>query len=240
MVLLGQDVEIVYTPEQLRLFPTFSPSGTTDVADNTIIKVGLAKPRTDVSPEPRCHQRSVPKSGGCNLIGCRPERRLPLQLGFSGPCTRCCRGQAAFFLAANGRTPCEICDERQTRRRDDMAPDSRGVAPSASWRNPRPGHSKTRLCPPLRPEQAARLSAAFLRDTTQNIAAAALSAPIAGYAAYAPSGTEEALIPHLALGTSCVLADGSTLPCRAWEGFGRSSSMQSSNCLRRVTPPRAC
>jgi hypothetical protein len=45
MVLLGQDVEIVaYTPEQLRLFPTFSPSGTTDVADNTIIKVGLAKP----------------------------------------------------------------------------------------------------------------------------------------------------------------------------------------------------
>jgi PRC-barrel domain len=45
MVLLGQDMEIVaYTPEQLRQFPTFSPSGTTDVADNTIIKVGLAKP----------------------------------------------------------------------------------------------------------------------------------------------------------------------------------------------------
>ena len=45
MVLLGQDMEIVaYTPEQLRQFPTFSPSGTTDVADQTIIKVGLAKP----------------------------------------------------------------------------------------------------------------------------------------------------------------------------------------------------
>jgi hypothetical protein len=45
MVLLGQDMEIVaYTPEQLRQFPTFSPSGTTDVADDTIIKVGLAKP----------------------------------------------------------------------------------------------------------------------------------------------------------------------------------------------------
>jgi hypothetical protein len=45
MVLLGQDMEIVaFTPEQLRQFPRFSPSGTTDVAGDTIIKVGLAKP----------------------------------------------------------------------------------------------------------------------------------------------------------------------------------------------------
>jgi hypothetical protein len=45
MVLLGQDMEIVaFTPEQLRQFPTFSPAATTDVADDTIIKVGLAKP----------------------------------------------------------------------------------------------------------------------------------------------------------------------------------------------------
>jgi PRC-barrel domain len=45
MVLLGQDMEIVaFTPEQLRQFPTFSPAGTTDVADDTLIKVGLAKP----------------------------------------------------------------------------------------------------------------------------------------------------------------------------------------------------
>jgi hypothetical protein len=45
MVLLGQDMEIAaFTPKQLQQFPTFSPSGTTDVSDNTIIKVGLAKP----------------------------------------------------------------------------------------------------------------------------------------------------------------------------------------------------
>jgi hypothetical protein len=45
MVLLGQDMEIVaFTPKQLRQFPTFSPSGATDIADDTIIKVGLAKP----------------------------------------------------------------------------------------------------------------------------------------------------------------------------------------------------
>jgi hypothetical protein len=45
MVLLGQDMEIVaFTPKQLQQLPTFSPSGTTDAPDDTIIKVGLAKP----------------------------------------------------------------------------------------------------------------------------------------------------------------------------------------------------
>lgn len=86
---------------------------------------------------------------------------------------------------------------------------------------PRPGYSKTRLCPPLRPDQAAALSAAFLRDTTTNIACAALWAPISGYAAYAPLGSEEALIPHLAQGTVCVLADGSVPVPHGVEGFGR-------------------
>ena len=103
-----------------------------------------------------------------------------------------------------------------------MAFDLRGsCAIGVMAKSPRPGHSKTRLCPPLRPEQAAQLSAAFLRDTTENIAAAALSAPIVGYAAYAPSGTEEALAPHLASGTSRVLADGSTPVPQGVEGFGR-------------------
>jgi hypothetical protein len=45
MVLIGQDMEIVaYTPDQLRQFPTFSPAGTTEITDDTTIKVGLAKP----------------------------------------------------------------------------------------------------------------------------------------------------------------------------------------------------
>ncbi|HVY15638.1 MAG TPA: PRC-barrel domain-containing protein [Rhodopila sp.] len=45
MVLLGQDMEIVaFSPDQLRQFPTFSPAGTTDVSNDTVIKVGLAKP----------------------------------------------------------------------------------------------------------------------------------------------------------------------------------------------------
>jgi hypothetical protein len=45
MVLVGQDMEVVaFTLEQLRQFPTFSPSGMIPVADDAIIKVGLAKP----------------------------------------------------------------------------------------------------------------------------------------------------------------------------------------------------
>ncbi|HWX63780.1 TIGR04282 family arsenosugar biosynthesis glycosyltransferase [Bradyrhizobium sp.] len=88
-------------------------------------------------------------------------------------------------------------------------------------KSPLAGYSKTRLCPPLRPEQAARLSAAFLRDTTETMRAAAASVPVAGYAAYAPAGTEEALIPHLAAGTSLILADGSVPAPAGVEGFGR-------------------
>ena len=45
MVLLGQDMEIVaFTPQQLREFPAYSATGSTDVPDDTVIKVGLAKP----------------------------------------------------------------------------------------------------------------------------------------------------------------------------------------------------
>lgn len=88
-------------------------------------------------------------------------------------------------------------------------------------KTPRPGFSKTRLCPPLRPEQAAALSAAFLHDTTTNIAQAGLAVPVTGYAAYAPFGTEEALISHVAQGTVCVLADGSVMMPQGVDGFGR-------------------
>jgi glycosyltransferase A (GT-A) superfamily protein (DUF2064 family) len=87
---------------------------------------------------------------------------------------------------------------------------------------PRPGFSKTRLCPPLRPDQAARLSAAFLRDITENIALAARDQPIAGYVAYAPAGAEGALEGHLARNTRLLLADGSPPMPPDVLGFGRS------------------
>jgi hypothetical protein len=59
---------------------------------------------------------------------------------------------------------------------------------------PRPGASKTRLCPPMRPEEAAALSACFLRDTTRNIADAVNESPFpaCGVAVYTPVGAEAA------------------------------------------------
>ncbi len=86
---------------------------------------------------------------------------------------------------------------------------------------PRPGLAKTRLCPPLRPAEAAELSAAFLRDITENIALAASSAPIHGCIACAPAGDEGWFTGHLAEGTGLVLADGSPPMPQDVQGFGR-------------------
>jgi len=86
---------------------------------------------------------------------------------------------------------------------------------------PQAGRSKTRLVPALAPEQAARLSAAFLRDVTENIAAAARMQAIAGYVAYAPAGLEHLFDGHLAGGTGFVLADGSPAMPGNVQGFGR-------------------
>jgi len=98
---------------------------------------------------------------------------------------------------------------------------SKTVAVGVMTKAPEAGRSKTRLCPPLTPEQAAALSAAFLRDTTDSMAAAARRAPIVGYAAYAPIGSEALLGRHLAPGTVLLPADGS--PPMPWgiQGFGR-------------------
>jgi glycosyltransferase A (GT-A) superfamily protein (DUF2064 family) len=86
---------------------------------------------------------------------------------------------------------------------------------------PQPGRSKTRLCPPLTGAQAAALSAAFLRDTTENMATAARQAAIAPYAAYAPAGTEALLRGCLAEGAALLLADGSPPMPEGVTGFGR-------------------
>jgi uncharacterized protein len=86
---------------------------------------------------------------------------------------------------------------------------------------PQPGLAKTRLCPPLEPAQAADLSAAFLRDITENIALAARTMPIHGCIAYAPAGAEAWFAGHLAAGTGLVLADGTPPMPPDVRGFGR-------------------
>lgn len=64
---------------------------------------------------------------------------------------------------------------------------------------PQPGTSKTRLVPPLATTQAATLSACFLRDTCDNIAAVSHDGTAAGVAVYTPVGAEaffDGLLPR--------------------------------------------
>ena len=55
---------------------------------------------------------------------------------------------------------------------------------------PRPGFVKTRLTPPLTPEESAALNVCFLRDTAAAISAAVAEGGSAGVAAYTPVGAE--------------------------------------------------
>jgi rSAM/selenodomain-associated transferase 1 len=67
------------------------------------------------------------------------------------------------------------------------------VAVGIMCKTPAPGKSKTRLSPPLRPEECAGLSACFIRDLSQTIARLAEDGDVAGYAVYTPVGSEQAL-----------------------------------------------
>jgi rSAM/selenodomain-associated transferase 1 len=74
---------------------------------------------------------------------------------------------------------------------------------------PRAGKSKTRLAPPLTPQEAAAISTCFLRDTAANIAqtvdACGAASPAAGIAVYTPVGMEDAFAGLLPEGF-CLLA----------------------------------
>jgi rSAM/selenodomain-associated transferase 1 len=67
------------------------------------------------------------------------------------------------------------------------------VAIGIFCKTPAAGLSKTRLSPPLRPEECAALSACFIRDLTATIAEVARDGNATGYAVYTPAGTEAAL-----------------------------------------------
>jgi rSAM/selenodomain-associated transferase 1 len=72
------------------------------------------------------------------------------------------------------------------------------VAIAMVCKTPAAGQSKTRLCPPLRPEEGATLSACFIRDLSATIEEVARGGHVAAYAVYTPAGTEtqlRALLP---------------------------------------------
>jgi rSAM/selenodomain-associated transferase 1 len=77
---------------------------------------------------------------------------------------------------------------------------------------PRPGKVKTRLSPPLTPEQSSALNICFIKDTTENIHQVTQAAPCAGLIAYTPVGDEEAF--------EGLLPSGFRLVAQRGEGFG--------------------
>ena len=90
---------------------------------------------------------------------------------------------------------------------------------------PRPGRVKTRLSPPLVPEQCAAINTCFLRDTTSNLAAVASAAGrAAGVISYTPVG-DEALFDGL-------LPSGFMLVPQRGDGFGERLLTSAEDLLR--------
>jgi rSAM/selenodomain-associated transferase 1 len=73
---------------------------------------------------------------------------------------------------------------------------------------PRAGKVKTRLCPPLTPEQSAALNICFLQDTTRNIAEVSESGGAAGLISYTPVGDEAAFDDLLPAGFGLIAQRG--------------------------------
>ena len=74
------------------------------------------------------------------------------------------------------------------RTKEDAA---RSVAVGIFCKTPAAGFSKTRLSPPLKPEDCSAISACFISDLASTIDA--LGGDVAPYAVYTPAGTEPAL-----------------------------------------------
>jgi rSAM/selenodomain-associated transferase 1 len=89
---------------------------------------------------------------------------------------------------------------------------------------PVPGKVKTRLSPPLTPQQAAGLNAAFLRDTMANLASAATQTPADCVVSYTPLGQESAFEGILPASTLLIPQRG--------DGFGERLLATASDLFR--------
>jgi uncharacterized protein len=93
------------------------------------------------------------------------------------------------------------------------------VAVAIICKTPRPGHSKTRLSPPLAPEECAAISACFIQDLSGAIASVAGDGRADGYAVYTPAGTETEMRALLPAGFGLVLQGGGDLGARLDKGI---------------------
>ena len=84
---------------------------------------------------------------------------------------------------------------------------------------PRVGTVKTRLVPPLYPEEALALNVCFLQDVTANIAELSDDRSIHGFAAYVPQGAESAFDDKLPRGFQLLPQRGPNLGERLFHAF---------------------
>jgi rSAM/selenodomain-associated transferase 1 len=92
------------------------------------------------------------------------------------------------------------------------------VAAVIVCKTPLGGQSKTRLSPPLLPEQCAEISACFIRDLAANIQHLVDEGAVAGAALYTPFGTEAQLQRLLPGGFELVLQGEGDLGARLLKG----------------------
>lgn len=67
------------------------------------------------------------------------------------------------------------------------------VAVAIMCKTPAPGLSKTRLSPPLQPEECAAISACFIQDLSETINSLVQDGDVTGYAVFTPAGSESSL-----------------------------------------------
>jgi rSAM/selenodomain-associated transferase 1 len=86
------------------------------------------------------------------------------------------------------------------------------VAVAIVCKTPTPGQSKTRLSPPLRPEECAAISACFIKDLANTIGELTKDGDVTGCAVYTPRGSEASLRK--------LLPDNFSLTLQVEGGFG--------------------
>jgi rSAM/selenodomain-associated transferase 1 len=99
-----------------------------------------------------------------------------------------------------------------------------GCALAVMTKAPRAGRVKTRLTPPLSPEEAAALNICFLRDTAAAIAQTTCEKNARGVAVYTPVGAEAAY--------AGILPDGFILVPQRGDAFGERLSAATEDLLR--------
>jgi hypothetical protein len=92
------------------------------------------------------------------------------------------------------------------------------VGISIICKTPEAGQSKTRLSPPLSPQQCASISECFIRDLGRNIQALCEKRGFTGYAVYTPVGSEEKLRRLLPYAFGLIPQCGGDLGARLLQG----------------------